>query len=507
MAANPIRAVATPVANKGIITVCIMMATAMQALDTTIANVALPNMQSSLGAAQDTITWVLTSYIVAAAIMTPVTGWLADRLGRKKLFLTAVAGFTIASMLCGIATGLPEMVVFRTLQGIFGAALVPLSQSVLLDINPREKHGQAMAMWGAGIMVAPIIGPTLGGWLTDSFSWRWVFYINLPVGLLAFLGMSVFMPETDIRRRKFDLFGFALFSAAVGAFQLMLDRGEQLDWFSSPEILLEAFITVTAAYMFFVQMFTARHPFINPVMFRDRNFVVGIVLIFGVGVILLATMALLPPMMQTIFGYPITLTGMVLAPRGLGTMAAMLTLGRIIGRVDGRLLIFTGLSLTAFSLWQMAGWSPLMGMQPFITSGVIQGLGLGFIFMPLSVITFGTIEPHFRTDATGLYNLIRNLGSSLGVSVVATLLAQNTQINHAELAAHINPFNPLLAFLPIDTATTLGLARINAQVNAQAAMISYLNDFRLMMYMTLAVMPLLFLLRPPARLPPPPNRW
>jgi MFS transporter, DHA2 family, multidrug resistance protein len=227
------------VKHRGMITVSIMLATVMQVLDTTIANVALPNMQGSLGAAQDTITWVLTSYIVASAIMTPVTGWLADRIGRKRLFLVSVAGFTLSSMLCGMAGSLEQMVLFRILQGIFGAALVPLSQAVLLDINPKERHGSAMAMWGAGIMVGPIAGPTLGGWLTDALSWRWVFYINVPVGLLAFLGILAFLPETGARKRRFDFFGFAMLSLGVGALQLMLDRGEQLDWFSSPEILLE----------------------------------------------------------------------------------------------------------------------------------------------------------------------------------------------------------------------------------------------------------------------------
>ncbi|MBI1309156.1 MAG: DHA2 family efflux MFS transporter permease subunit [Proteobacteria bacterium] len=490
----------TPVANKALVTVAVMLATAMQALDTTIANVALPNMQSSLGAATDTITWVLTSYIIAAAIMTPVTGWLADRLGRKRLFLIAVGGFVVASMLCGTAISLDEMVIFRTLQGVFGAALVPLSQSVLLDINPREKHGQAMAIWGAGIMVAPIIGPTLGGWLTDSMSWRWVFYINLPVGLLAFAGMLLFLPETEVRRRKFDLFGFGLFAVAVGAFQLMLDRGENLDWFASPEIMVEAALAAVAAYMFVVHSFTTREPFIRPHLFADRNFAVGMVLIFGVGVILLATMALLPPMMQTLYGYPIMTTGMVLAPRGMGTMAAMLVLGRLGGRVDGRALIFTGLGLTVFSLWQMTGFSPQMGVAPFITSGVVQGLGLGFIFGSLSVMAFGTLPQKMRTDGTGLYNLVRNLGSSVGVSVVATLLAQNTQIVHAQLAARLTPYNPQLAMAKgLDLATPQGLAALNGMVTAQAQMVAYLDDFKLMMLMTVVLMPLVFLLKAPAK--------
>jgi len=485
--------------NRGAVTVFIMMATAMQALDTTIANVALPDMQSSLGAAQDTIMWVLTSYIVAAAIMTPVTGWLSDRLGRKKLFLGSVVGFTISSALCGLATGLDEMVLFRLFQGVFGAALVPLSQAVLLDINPKERHGQAMAMWGAGIMVAPIIGPTLGGWLTDNFNWRWVFYINVPVGIIAFVGMWAFLPNTPLRRRRFDIVGFALLSMAVGAFQLLLDRGQEQDWFGSMEIWMESGVALAGLWMFLIHTFTKEDPFVNPQMFKDRNLVVGLVFIFCVGIVLLATLALLPPMMQSLYEYPIMTTGLVLAPRGMGTMAAMLMVGRLVQRVDARLLILGGLGLTALSLWDMAGFSPQMGSWEFVASGVVQGLGLGFIFVPLSTVTFTTIEPQFRTEATSLYSLMRNLGSSLGVSIMATLLAQNTQINHVQLAAKMTPFNPMLAQAGIDPATAAGALQLDAMVNQQAAMIAYLNDFKLMMWMTLAVAPLLLLMARPKK--------
>src|SRR5712664_2964672 len=296
---------APKVENLALLTVCVMLATIMQALDTTIANVALPYMQGSLSATLDQINWVLTSYIVAAAIMTPVTGFLAMRFGRKRLFLVAVAGFTVASILCGIATTLPEMVLFRLIQGIFGAPLVPLSQSVLLDSYPQEKHGSAMAMWGIGVMVGPILGPTLGGWLTEYYNWRWVFYINLPIGILAWLGLAAFVRETPIdRSRRFDLLGFALLSVALGAFQMMLDRGQSLDWFQSREVMLEAMLAGLAFYLFLSHMFTSDQPFIEPRLFKDRNFSVGLVFIFMVGVVLLATMALLPPFMQNLMGYP-----------------------------------------------------------------------------------------------------------------------------------------------------------------------------------------------------------
>src|SRR5690606_2956372 len=282
--------------------------------------------------------WVLTSYIVASAIMTPVTGWLSDRFGRKELFLISVVGFTVTSMLCGVSWNLEIMVLFRLLQGVFGAAIVPLSQTFLLDINPRERHGQAMAIWGAGIMVGPIIGPTLGGWLTESFNWRWVFFINLPVGIIAFLGSAAYLPSVARRLRSFEFFGFAMLSLGVGALQLMLDRGADADWFSSVEIWIELGLAITGFWVFIVHMLTAEHPFIDPKIFLDRNSATGLVFIFVIGVILLASLALLPPMLSTIFGYPTITTGLVMAPRGIGTMISMLIVGRIVRLVDPRVL-------------------------------------------------------------------------------------------------------------------------------------------------------------------------
>jgi len=493
-------------AHRGLVTVSIMLATIMQALDTTIANVALPHMQGSLAATQDQISWVLTSYIVAAAIMTPPTGFLSARFGRKRLFLASVAGFTVASMLCGAAQTLTQIVVFRLLQGVFGAALVPLSQAVLLDTYPRERHGSAMALWGVGVMVGPILGPTLGGWLTDSYNWRWVFYINLPFGLLALFGILAFVPETERDRRRFDWFGFATLSIALGALQLVLDRGELKDWFGSTEIVIEAALAGLAFYLFLVQMATAERPFLEPALFKDRNFCIGLFFIFVVGIVLLATLALMPPFLQNLMGYPVITTGFVLAPRGIGTMIAMLIVGRLIGRVDSRLLMLSGLALTALSLWQMADFTTDVSEQTIITSGIIQGLGLGFIFVPLSTITFATLEPRFRTEAAGLFSLMRNIGSSIGVSVVTALLSQYTQINHAILSEHVSPYNPLLRapWLPKmwDPAQPSGLAALDAEVTQQAATIAYLNDFRFMMYVTLLAIPLILLLRKPRRAAP-----
>jgi DHA2 family multidrug resistance protein len=490
--------------HRGMIVVSIMLATIMQALDTTIANVALPHMQGSLSATQEQISWVLTSYIVAAAIMTPPTGFLAARFGRKRTFLAAVTVFTIASVLCGVAQTLPEMVAFRLLQGMFGAALVPLSQAVLLDSYPKEQHGSAMALWGLGVMVGPILGPTLGGYLTDAYNWRWVFLINLPFGILAFLGILSFVPETvRNRERPFDFFGFAMLSLGIGALQLMLDRGETKGWFGSTEIIVETALAGLGLYLFLVQMLTAERPFLEPRLFKDRNLVVGLSFIFVVGVVLLATLALMPPFLQNLMHYPVVTTGLVLAPRGIGTMIAMILVGRLVGRVDARILIFGGLTATALSLWEMAGFTTDVSEWTIIRTGIVQGLGLGFIFVPLSTLTFATLAPDLRTEATGMFSLLRNLGSSIGVSIVTALLTQYTQINHEILGAHVTPYNPMMQapMLPSmwDPSTPAGVAALNAAVTQQAATIAYLNDFRLMMYVVLLALPMLLLLRKPAR--------
>lgn len=489
---------------RGLITLTVMLATIMQALDTTIANVALPHMQGSVGATQDQISWVLTSYIVASAIFMPLTGFLAGRYGRKRLFILSVVGFTLTSMLCGAAQSLGQIVAFRFLQGVFGASLVPLSQAVMLDSYPREKHGSAMALWGVGVMIGPILGPSLGGWLTEYYSWRWVFYINLPFGLLAWFGLSAFLQETPLdRQRRFDLLGFALLSLGIGALQMMLDRGESLDWFTSAEVVAEALLCGLALYLFTVHIFSHDHPFIEPGLLRDRNFALGLVFIFVVGIILLATMALLPPFLQGLMGYPIIDVGLLLAPRGLGTMAAMMLVGRLSGKVDPRALILLGLGLISFSLWRMSLFNLDTPGRDIVVTGITQGLGLGFIFVPLSTLTFSTLAPRYRNEATALYSLMRNIGSSIGISIVISYLAQRVQINHAAYADYLDPSRlPLQQAVEsgaLELASPQGLARANQLLNQQAATLAYLQDFRLMMWITLAAVPLLLLLRQPAR--------
>jgi MFS transporter, DHA2 family, multidrug resistance protein len=487
---------ATDGGNRAAITVCVILATIMQALDTTIANIALPYIQGSVSASQDQINWVLTSYIVAAAIMTPPTGFLAGRFGRKRLFLVAVAGFTVASMLCGMAQSLEQIVLFRILQGMFGAALVPLSQSVLLDIYPKERQGFAMALWGIAVMVGPVLGPVLGGWLTENYTWRWVFYINLPIGALTFLGIITFLQETEQNAgAKLDWFGFGTLSLAIGALQVLLDRGEQLDWFGSGEIWIEAIVAASAFYLFLAHTFTADEPFVRPALFRDRNFAAGTLFIFIVGVTYLASLALLTPYLQNLMNYPIVTAGLVMGPRGIGTMGAMLIVGRLVGRVDTRLLLAVGLGLTAWSLYEMTGWTPDVSQATIIGNGMIQGAGLGFLFVPLSAVTLGTLPPEQRTEGAGLYNLARNIGSSVGISVVTSLLTQNTQANHADIVQHVTAVNRVFENPTIaqfwNPATDAGRAALDAMITRQAQIIAYIDDFKLMMIVTLAAIPLL----------------
>ncbi len=485
------------------ITVCVILATLMQALDTTIANVALPYMQGSVSASQDEIAWVLTSYIVAAAIMTPPTGYLTGRFGLKRILLISVAGFTGASVLCGLAQTLLQLVLFRVMQGLFGAALVPLSQTVLMNINPRERQGSATAIWGVAVMAGPVLGPVLGGWLTEAYSWRYVFYINVPIGTLAFVGMTTFLSETGRNAAaKLDWFGFGTLSVAIAAMQIMLDRGEELDWFSSGEIVIEAIITAAAFYLFLVHTFTTDQPFVNTSLFKDRNFAAGVLFVSIVGLTYYASLALQPPYLQNLMDYPIVTAGLVLGPRGIGTMGCMLVVGKLIGRVDTRILLVTGLCLTAWSFDAMTRWTPAVSQTIIIVVSIVQGVGLGFLFVPLSVITLSTLRPEQRAEGAGLYSLSRNIGSSVGISVVNTLLTQNTQLNHAEIARYVTPVNRAFEDASIvrfwDPLTAAGRAALDAVITQQAQIIAYIDDYKLLMIATLAAIPLLVVFAKPS---------
>ena len=501
MTAGPDSAAFVVPPNRLMITISVMLATTMQAIDSTIANVALPHMQGAMSATRDQVSWVLTSYVVAAAIFTPATGFLASRFGRKRLFMVAVGGFIVASMAAGASANLGQLVFFRLLQGAFGASLVPLSQAVLLDNYPRSQHGRAIGIWGVGVMIGPVIGPALGGWLTESLSWRWVFYINLPVGLLALAGLGLYV-RRSFRQKKlpFDWFGFTLLSLAIGGLQMMLDRGQSLDWFASPEIIFEAIIAALCLYLFIVHALTARRPFLNMVIFADRNLSTGLIFMFMVGMILLSTMALLPPYLQNLKGWPVVTTGLVLAPRGLGMMLGMMVMGRLSERVQPRLLIGFGLLALIVSLYQMSLFSLDVGPADIIRTGFLQGLGLGSIFVPMGVITFATLQARYRTEATALFSLVRNIGSSIGVSISFALLARNIQINHSQIGAHITAFThlPGLAGLAgVQSPASLALA--DALINQQAASIGYTNDFRFLMLVCVVAAPLLLLLKMPDR--------
>ena len=492
------------IAHRRMITFSIMLATVIQAIDGTIANVALPHMQGNLAAAQDQITWVLTSYIIAAAIATPLTGWLTDRFGLKQVFLVSIAGFTAASVLCGFAGSLLQIVIARTLQGALGAALVPLSQAVLLDINPVERHGPAMAMWGVGVMVGPILGPTLGGWLTDSWSWRWVFFINVPVGALAFYGVGRYIRRREpLRRQRFDLFGFVTLSLAIGALQLLLDRGQDNDWFASRETWVELLVLLISGTYFVTH--TALSPagksFFDYRLLKNSNYVSGALLIFFVGAVVFATRALIPTMLQDLLDYPVFLAGLVTAPSGAGTMLAMLVVGRFVGRVDMRVLVGIGFAVTAFSLWQMTHYNLDMTQSAIIWPGVIQGIGMGLVFVPLSAATFATLAPEMRADGTAIYSLMRNIGSAVGIALVQVLLVRNTQIAHAGLVANLAAANPDTYHGPlasaIDWAEPSAIAAFDALVTRQAAMIAYIDNFVFMLVLTVAAIPLLLLIRAP----------
>jgi MFS transporter, DHA2 family, multidrug resistance protein len=492
--------------NRPMITLSIMLATIMQTLDGTIANVALPHMQGTLSASQDQIAWVLTAYIVAAAIATPLTGWFVDRFGQKNIFLASIGGFTVASVLCGMSNSLAEIVAARLLQGVFGAALVPLSQVVLLDINPKEKQGSAMAIWGVGVMVGPILGPTLGGWLTDSYNWRWVFFINVPIGLLAAYGVWQYIrPVPGPKRLRFDMFGFATLSLAIGALQLLLDRGQQNDWFSSTETWIEAIALVVMSTYFVAHtvMTPADRSFVDFRLFKNQNFVTGVLFIFIVGLVLYATRALIPTMLETLMNYPVATTGLVTAPSGAGTMITMLIVGRLIGKVDLRLMLFVGFTVTAVSLWQMGHYTIELSRGDIIWPGVIQGIGMGLVFVPLSAATFATLSPSMRAQGTALFSLVRNIGSSIGISLVQTMLVRNTVIAHAALTERVTYansawHNPAIA-AAYDLTTPGGAALLDSTITQQAAMIAYIDDFWLMLFLTLAVTPLLLLIRPPGR--------
>jgi len=492
MAASPI---AVPGMRRNMVTICAMTATIMQALDTTIANVALPYMQGSLSASQDQINWVLTSYIVAAAIMTAPVGWIANRFGRKRIFILCSGGFTVASVMCGVAQDINQMVLFRLLQGVFGAALVPLSQAVMLDSYALHERAKAMSIWGMGVMMGPIMGPSLGAWLTETYSWHWVFFVNIPFGIFTVLGLLVFMDETrkDLSMR-FDWFGFAALAIGIGSLQVALDRGEQQGWLESNEIIGELIVALVGFYYFFAHSLTTAKPFIQFAIFKDKNFIGGCVFMAVMGLVLFSTMAVSSPFLQNVIGYPIITAGLLLATRGCGTFVAMMLVGRLMRYAEARTLIISGLSLTCLSLFYMTGWTDQTDVQSIVVVSIVQGFGFGLVFVPLSTVAFLTLPNHLRTDGTSMLTLMRNVASSIGISIMIAQLTEGGRRVYAVLNENITPFNHAMQ-MPnvrgiIDMSTDTGRAMMDVMVGIQAQIIAFSQDYQMVMLFTLCVIPL-----------------
>ena len=491
-----------PVPNRTLITISVMMGNLMQALDSSIANVSLPHMQGTLSATSDEITWVLTSYVIAAAIMTAPVGWMAQRFGRRNLHVACMAGFTIASMLCGAAETLEQMVAFRFLQGMCGAALVPLAQATMLDIYPFEKRPQVMAIFGMGVMVGPITGPTIGGFLTEAFNWRYVFYVNLPFGILAIAGLLAFLPRAKPRAElKFDWTGFAVLATAVASFQLMLDRGQGEDWFHSPEIITYAVLAALGLYLFVVHMLTAKNPFLPPGLFKDRNFVCGVSMVFCTATVMLASSSLMAPYLENLAGYPVHDAGMTLAARGIGTVIGMQAASRLAAKFDHRKLMAIGLLSLGWALYTMSWWTPDVSQQRMMLTLLAQGTAIGFVFNPMTVVAFTTLPAHLRPYSTSLQSLCRSLGQALGVSVTSVMYVRGSQVSHEGLSSYITRFTPLPH--AIDPATTKGAVLLNEMVTRQAQIIAFNNDYRLLSLVVIPPLFLLLLMRPHQRTPPP----
>jgi DHA2 family multidrug resistance protein len=476
----------------------LMLATLTNALDNTIANVALPHVQGSLSASQDQITWVLTSYMVGTAIMTPLSGWLAEKVGRKRLFLISILGFVAVSVLCGLATSLPEMVVFRLMQGLAGAAMIPISQAAILDLWPQPVIPQVMAIWSAVVMVAPILGPTLGGFLTENYSWRWVFYINVPVGGVGFALVHFFLDrDRPGRPRSFDVLAFTALAIFTAAFQLMMDRGPTLDWFDSTEIWIEAILSACSLYVFIMQIATSEHPLFHHDLFRDANYISALifsVVVFGT---LFSTSALLPTLMQNLLGYSVMQSGLASVPRGLGSLAALAFVPWIARRFGPRRTMAVGLALSGLALWRMAGFDLGMDSRPIVVAGVIQGVGQGLIMNPMSVISFATLPSERRTEAAVFGNMVRGVAGSLGISSLQMVLVRQSAAAHAGLASRLVTTDPVVnwSLQQVMGGASANLEAVNGEVTRQAAMIGYDTAFEWMSLGTLLVLPLLFIMR------------
>jgi len=505
-----------PTVNPWLVAVSVMLATFMVVLDSSVANVALPHIAGTLSASTDESTWVLTSYIVANAIMLPAAGWIARRIGRKRLLMLSIIVFTVASLLCGLAVNMPMLIVARILQGIGGGGMQPLAQSILLESFPPQKHGQAMAFYGMGIVVAPVIGPTLGGWITDSYSWHWIFYINLPVGLLAWFMANQNVEDPPYLRQHFkgaiDYLGFGLMALWLGTLQLVLDKGQEADWFEARWILWTSVISAASLVGFVVREFTCDDPIVNLRVLKNRNFAVSTVITTIFGFTLYGVTALLPLFLQTLLGYSALDSGLAVSPRGLGSLVAMMIVGVLVNKIDIRLLLTLGFAGFGASTLLLSQINLGIGMQSVAVPNFLNGLAGGFIFVPLTTLAMGKLRKQEIGNASGVYNLMRNVGGSIGIAAVTTLLVRGAQRHQNYLAASISP----AALLPQTLAHGLsaklmmgGSDPVSSQIKAmgmlyrsllqQSSLLAYADNFRILGYLALACIPLMLLPKKPER--------
>jgi DHA2 family multidrug resistance protein len=489
--------------NQPLLLAAVILVSICQFLDATIANVALPHMRAALGASADSISWVLTTFIIATAVSTPITGWLSDRVGSRRLFLVSTLLFLLTSAACGAATSLTEMVAFRALQGVAAAFIGPMTLTIMFDISPPSKQAMTLAVFSMIVMVAPISGPFLGGLITEYLNWRWVFYVNLPLGIPALLLLWWLLPSRPIDRRSLDLFGFLMIGAALVAFQLMLDRGQHKGWFDSWEIVIELLVGISAAWVFVVHSRQTATPLFRRELYKNGNFMLSLAFMAVMGIGVVGLSSVLPMMFETIYGYPVVDTGLMMAPRGIGVMISSLFAGAIMRRVDARLIMSIGCLCAASGMYSMTFWSLEMDAKPILLASFVQGIGFGFITSPMNLLAFSTLAPALRPDGSGLSALFRSMGGSVGISVIVTMLGRNQQISHADLAAHVSTS----ALPPGVLANGVGMmsqagaiaAMIDGEVSRQAMMIAFLDSFYLLSFILLAFTPLPFLLKRPAQ--------
>ncbi len=501
--------------NKWLITISVMLPTIMEIVDTSVANVALPHMQGSLNAGTDEITWVLTSYLVSNAIVLPMTGWLARMFGRKRFLITCIILFTLASFLCGAAPTLATLILFRVIQGAAGGALIPTSQAIMMETFPPYQQGMAMAIFGIGAMFGPIIGPALGGWITDNMNWRWIFYINIPIGIVAVIMASFFIfdpPYLKRARVAIDYWGLALLIVGLGALQVVLDKGQQDDWFNSSFILGCSLVSAVSLLVLIYVELKHPHPIVNLRLFKNISFAAGNFVIFVVGFCLYSSIMLIPLFLQTLMGYNATMAGMVLAPGGIATLITMPFVGAMIQRYDGRKVVLCGLAIGACSMYIMRGFTLDASYWDFVWPRVVLGIGLAMIFVPLTTLTLSTIRKEEMGNATGVYNLLRNMGGSVGIAISATLLSRYSQFYQTTLVGHVNPYNPatqsrlaalkqatMAKGLDAVTADKTALAVTYSMVRRQAGMLAYNRLFWVVGLAFIFVIPFLLLLKKPQK--------